>query len=246
MDPITTLFNFPQLTPGSVLYALKQTPEAALDALAPAVDAARQAANATLDIQLRWEQTKDASRSRGAASKLDNQIDRTIAGLAAVAKANINSLPADHPAHIASKAVLHIAVPQGVAHVTQMRFEDELAAVQRMLKHLDPAAVQAANVEYQVAELARLAPLFEAELSKRVERVDYDSVRAQLAVLQRAVIVFVVQAAARWAAPADSETLNAALAPMLDQVDRIRDARSRRRRVLDVDPESGVEIDPAQ
>lgn len=243
---VIDLFNVPQLTPGRVRYALSQMPPAAADApgMADRLAEVQQAAAAAVEIRKAYDRSKGQSRARGVAKALDNEIDRLVGAIATVAQANQAAMPASDPTHQASKALMQTVLPLGARAVTSLPFEDELSAVKEMLADLDAAGDLAARagVAHLVEALTAKVGPFEAELAKQAAIVDYKQVEAQYMAMQRAVVVLLAQIVANHAEPAQAAGLAATLAPLNEQFERVRDLRRRRRAVVDVDPESGVEI----
>lgn len=243
---ITTLINLAQLTPGRVRYAISQLPPdvTAAPGVADRVADLQAAATAVVEIEKAYARSRGASRARGQAVALDNQIDRLVSAIANIAQANVAALPADDATHVASKTLLARVFPLGAAAIVTLPFEEELDAVNELLADLDTAGDLAAQagVAHLVAPLRALAPQFATELAKRVEIVEFDAVQARRARMQRALGVVVAQLIATWPQPADEAALTAALAPLTFQMDRVRELRRRRRAVRDVNPETGEEL----
>ena len=249
MRAFTDLINLPQLTTGRVIFALKGFPDEAraVPAIAAAVAGVEQAAVALKAIEHDWVLSKTRSNARGKAAALDVEIDRAIGAIATLARGYVSGLGADDPVHKAAARVLARALPQGAGAITRLVYEEELDAglvlVARLRGELAEEAAQI-GLEPVIAALEGLLPRFEAELKKSAVKVDFSQVRAARDTLHQAVAVLVVQVLAHHATPDQAEARAAALKPILFQAGEVAALRRRRRRVTDVDPETGVEIDP--
>lgn len=122
------------------------------------------------------------------------------------------------------------------------RSEAALALVERLRGDLAEAA-GLLGLDSVIATLEGLLPRFEAKLQLNTVKVDFGLVRAAREALHEAVAVLVVQVLAHHADPEQADARAAALEPILLQAERVADLRRRRRRVTDVDPESGTEIE---
>lgn len=246
---LASLVNLAQVPPGRVRYALTQLPPAATahpDVAARVADLEAAAAD-RVEVAKAYARSRGKPRARGRAVAIDNQIDRLIGGIHMIAQANVATLDPGAPTHVASAALLAKVFPLGAAAITSLPFEEELDAVKELLADLDaePGLAAQAKVAEQVEALRPLVVDFAAELAKQAEIVEHRQVKAAQARMQRALAVLVCQIIAAWPQPEDEDALRAALAPLLDQIERVRAQRRRNRTVTEVDPQTGVEIDPS-
>ncbi|MCB9524600.1 MAG: hypothetical protein H6702_14665 [Myxococcales bacterium] len=238
-----------QFTPGRAQYALTQamTHIAAQGdtALARAVGAAQGAAGRLAELEARWATRKAQSTARGNAVAIDNQLDRAVTALHQHLTARLTLLGPEHPQGAKAAELMLRWLPEGPGAVTSLAFEDELVRVDQIIAAVQgPDAAAAAELElgFFVGELARLSPLLRAELAKTApEAITFDQVRQGRAALQRALTVVVVQAMAQWSASAQAPEFARFMAPLVQQMDRLRALRRRRQPVPDVDPSTGTE-----
>ncbi|MCB9526057.1 MAG: hypothetical protein H6702_22160 [Myxococcales bacterium] len=238
-----------QFTPGRAQYALTQAMTHIAGEgegpLAVAVGAAQRAAGRAAELEARWATRKAQSNARGKAAAIDNLLDRAVTALHQHLSARLTLLGPDHPQGKQAADLLLRWLPEGPGAINGLAFEDELGRVDLVVEGLrgpDAAAVAALEAGFIVGELARLAGEFRAELARTAaESISFDQVRQARAELQRALTVVVVQAMARWSAPAQAADFARFMAPVTEQMDRLRALRRRRQPILDVDPGTGVE-----
>ena len=244
MSLLVDLIDLPLLGEGRISFALQGLSEATLAApgVADRVAQARAASEKTAETRLAWARTKAASEARGKAVEIDAQIDRALGSLAAIPQSLMRSMPEGDPTHQAAREFLKLALPEGAGKVVNLSFEAELHFVQAMLVRIDAAGDLAARagVAPVIAVLKVLVPQFEAELNTRPKLIEHSVLRAHDAQMQRALAAVIVQITA--AHLDDDAALSAALGPILAQIDRVRMARKNKRKVRDVDPETGVEV----
>ena len=147
----------------------------------------------------------------------------------------------------AAKGLLERYFAQGVAYYTQQVIEEEVERVRELLVGLaaDQAQVAGATVDDIVAEIVPLHGTYaEAVASfQRVARTNYQSVKDGDLANQRALLELVVQILAQTAALPPTERLarrEALLAPVAAQDAEISALVRARRRIRDVDPETGA------
>lgn len=248
MGILIDLIDLPALEEGRIGFSLSQLSGAtlALPGVAERVVQARAAADATTEVRVLWSRARSQPTARGRAAELDAQIDRALGSIATITQSLMRGLPADDPTHQAAKALLDLALPEGAGPVASLAYEAELNYVRKMLQRVEAAGDLAARagVAPVIATLTRLVPLFEAELSARPELMEYSVLREHEAEMRRAYAAVVVQIAAAFLDPGQESALKGALAPILEQVERVRQARRDRKAVRDVDPQSGVEVEP--
>lgn len=212
--------------------------------LVRAIERAQAAAREAWRLNDLWSR-RVVSVGRGQAVALDREIDRALVALVQVCEALVKALGAEAGLGALAAAFLDRWFREGVAAVTQLAFEDELAQVQVLLEATtgegaDAASAGALGLAPFLAQLTTLVPKFEAELGKVVVgEVSLDEVRAARHTLQSALALVV--AGIVYEFDEDASACAAALAPIRDQQDRLRAARgtSSRREPTDVDPVTG-------
>src|SRR5690606_28997816 len=145
------------------------------------------------------------------------------------------------------REVLQKLFPRGVAAITSQAFEDQDASVEALLEELEgPLAkhVQALGLTPLVKQLGEVRRAFHDALqSDDTDRITYDEVVGAENVAQETLSQLVVLIAAKYRKSdvASTQRRGQLLAPIIEQNERIVEARRRRRAVTDVDPETGEE-----
>ena len=246
MARIEDFITLVQFTSGRAQYAVSQM--AALSPEPnPTIQAAQAAAVQLAALEARWATRKAQPTARGDAALIDVRLDRVIAVLHQHLEGRQALFGQDAQGKLASQIRLRY-LPGGIAAITQLPFEDELAAAERIIAGLqgpDAPAVAQLQLEPILAELVRWTAAMRVELGRIApETIRFDTVRAARAELQRALTLVVAQAITTHSAPEQADAFAAFLAPLVLQMDRIRSLRTRRRPVTDVDPGTGEE-DPS-
>lgn len=239
-------------TTGRALFALqlmRSLPEAQqFPLLLAGIDEAIAAANAARAANQQWMKQVGAPTARGKAGEYDVEIDRTIAGLDGHCSAYISGLGPDSPIAVLASEFSARWIPQGVAAITQLSFEDELEVVEELLAGIsgegeDAEKATLLGLTPYIKRLDDLVPKFKAELLKHPTQgaLTWDKVRSIRALLQqelRYVICDVISTFKR-----QPQVLARVLRPLRDQEERLKALRqSRRKAVADVDPQSGREV----
>ena len=207
-----------------------------------------------LSLELDFRGTRPAKEYGDEARQLDFELDRALGALFGFLTSTVKSFGVSSPEGAQAQRVIERLFPKGVRYVIQLPFDAEEATVRLMLKRArsEPPmiealrAVQAGRLVERVAELhARYAralpkssepppPAFEEVLRARREGHErMCAIVLQLsATLQRGDLEE-QQAAA----------LATALAEVLRQNAAIGRYYKRRRRVAEVDPETGEELE---
>ena len=251
-DLFFTLIVLPYLTTGRRLFAFREC----LDVLralgesviASLVEEAIAHDMKTMTLERAWERSKQASKARGDASRLDNTIGKVLGAIRKALTSRITISEKDDPAVVAANEIIATIFPRGIRPITRLPFEDKLAVSQTIVGRLegdlaDRAA--AAGIEEHVARLKSLNEDFAEELRKTVAReTGFDALEAARTRGNLFVRQIVAKTLGEYTqvTEEDAERRAAVLKPLLDQVERLRQARRARRAIHEVDPDTGEEI----
>jgi hypothetical protein len=178
---------------------------------------------------------------------LDNQLDAQIGAIQSLADARTVG-DEDDPVVKAATRVLQVVFPRGVAPIIHQSFEVQLGIMKVMLETFDGDLfneVQLLGLEREVERMRRLVDAFEDELSSaKADITTFDKVREARELLHEYGALVIAQAIVAYPgldeqATHDRESL---LAAFNDQQARVAEDYRRRRRVTDVDPETGEEL----
>jgi hypothetical protein len=176
------------------------------------------------------------STARGETQRIDRAVDRLLGQVHQICT-GLAVLGDSRPEGIAAQAFLEQFFPNGLAAVTQVKFEDQLALMEQMRDAL-PAAqatVDALPIGALLDAVMALLPDYRAELTRSNNFVTADAVRAAEQHARRLLARFVTGVHYTFGA----ELFDALLAPLTAQVRRYRAALKVSRRVDDVDPQTG-------
>lgn len=256
---ISSLFNLNLLSTGRRLFALGQVMARAQElALAEVADHAQAAIahdDQTRTLDLRWA-ARDAPSALDALVKpIDNKVDRLLTTIRDVAQAQLDLATPANGLEGKVEGFLKTVYPLGVAHVTALPSVEELAQVDRIVKltHGPQAELAAAVAELgltaYVQRLADLAEEYRSALAVRsVKDLTFDTVKAARERGQELLLetVALIIAHTRGGTPAAVAARASLLAPVVAQNDAVREYIRQRRRVEDVNPQTGeVEPEPA-
>jgi len=251
---LQSLFNLYELSTGRRGFALRQVHQRALalgfqelvDHVALAIEHERQ----TRQLDLRWAGRETRQTAVDAAVKpVDILVDRALTSLRDSAAAQVDvATPGDG---IAQKvdAFLHALFPPGVAAVTSLSYVEELDAVECIVEKLqgDLAPVVAdLGLTRHANRLAALAVEYRTALTTpKPEALTWGEVRAARAQGQEMLLeaVGLIVGHYRGPSPESRAARTQLLAPILEQNEAVRRYLRSRRRVEDVDPDTG-EVDP--
>jgi hypothetical protein len=195
-----------------------------------------------------WIQSKKVSNARGLSFELDNKIDGLWGALFAILTNNATALDADDPEAIASQELISRLFVEGIRPIVMLPFEDQLLMNTTLLDRLNgdlADAAEKAGVKKYVDKLVAYNTEFRDELAKKSEKeIEFNSLevarsRGNLYLRQ---IVAVVLGTHYQITPEAAAARQALLAPILEQCDRVRQARKGRRAAPDIDPDTGEEI----
>lgn len=266
-DPSDYL-NHNQMPPGRHGFALTLMREVAVNtlgegnALLPAIDHALAQSETTLETEHRWELTKKAkeTRSRGGAHEMKQRVTRKLTDLHSIVRGRSDG---DDDVAAAARQLLTVVFPNGVAGISQQRFEVMLGTVQTLLRTQLrselKAEVEKVGVEREVGMLETLTARFADELRPQMRgQVSFDTVEEERHALHEAtsdVLIEVLHLTSKRNFP---PTLNgepttdedrvrvreALLAEFNHQQELVSEAYGRHQMPLDVDPKTGEVRDP--
>lgn len=240
-------FSIPDLTAGRQSFGFdvmgKRLPADAPADLAARIAGARDAARRWFDLEQARKQARKGAGRRGDARPIDQAIDRALAQIARICSA-LEGLGDAHPQGVAARAFAEKFFPDGISAVIHVEFEVELQRVEAILAALDaePARswVEALPIGGLLDEVRALTPRFRAELERVGVEVTADDVRAARTEARDLMEEAIAGVRVAFADPA---TRAAVMAPIDEQVKRLRALRRRTRAVPDVDPQTGVEVE---
>ena len=250
-----TLIAIPCLTTGRRLYALKKCLEvaSALDdeTLQSLIVEAIAHDSETISMERSWTRSRNLSTARGKSFEIDHQIGGLMGTFHSALSGHLFAFQPEDPICIASKRIIDQIFPEGVRPVVTLPFEEQLAVNDDIIFQLreDLAEMVAdAGVASYVERLVPLNEAFRSELdNSKSKEIDFN----RLDVAKTKGIFFVRRIAAiilgtYWEeTPEAVEAQRALLAPILEQCERVRQARKGRRAPRDIDPQTGEEIDDA-
>lgn len=251
-----SLFNLYDFSTGRRLFAMRQVHEQATQR--GLADLAAHAASAvehdrqtrTLDARWTARGVRPAAANDAAAQKVDALVDRALSALRAGAQAQADvARPGDGIAEKVDQ-FLRAVFPKGVAEVSSLAYVEELEAVNAIVEklkgELQPLVVEL-GLTRQASRLEELAVEYKAALEQpKGDEISFDKVRAARAQGQQLMLEAVAMIAGRFPSNSvgDAEARRALLGPILRQNEEIRRYLRSRRKVEDVDPETG-EVDVA-
>lgn len=189
---------------------------------------------------------EDDKKSR--AQLLDERLDAAVRALHDGANAFLN-FDESSAQHVAAREFLKKAFPAGLGAITQLAFVEELEAVNRLVAQLkgDLAGhVKTLNLSPHVSHVEqRLEPFRDAVGENAPEVVDFSTVRAARATGQEYIVRLTVKIFGQFDGNSAGEidARHTLFGPIAAQNEKVSSYLKRRRRVLDVDPNSGEEDD---
>lgn len=252
-ESVRDLFTMYEHTPGSLLFGLKGVRAAAvkrdLPQIVAACDKATNAAQQYYNTNAAWERTKNQPKSKGEgdAVALDPLVDRGVTGMQDAAYVPVRSLPKEHPLAVAGRAFLQKALPNGAEGITKLAHAEELVAVQQLIVRCDDPKdlkphVQTLGMSALVENLRELSVRFEGALRQPARgETSWDKVKATSVEAQECMLELVAKIVGTFnlRTPEHIEARAEMLFPIIEQDDRIAEARKQRRPVIDVDPVTG-------
>lgn len=265
---ISDYLEFKHMPSGRYVFALTQTRALVSKKLGDSspllsiIDEARSQGREALRIEFDRQSAKklDADESRGESLALKQRITRQLSSLFSIVEGRTEG---DDEVAAKARKLVATVFPNGVAGISKQSFEVMLGKLQTMLTdHLEgdlAGAVTTVGVEREVRLVRGLTDRFaEALVPKQPSQVSYDDVQAAEHGLHEAtseVIVAILHATSKrnFVPPEGSEPMTdadrvrlreALLAPINFQQDRVTEAFARHKVPLDVNPDTGREINP--
>jgi hypothetical protein len=265
MESVRSLIGLYEFTPGRAIFCVQGTRKEAtkrqLPDLVAVCDVTLDASHKFFDATAAWERTKNVPKARGEgeAVALDPLLDKAVSGLYDGAANFSRSLSANHDLSVLAQQFTRKAFPRGPAGITTLAFEDESVAVKNLLKRCDDpqdlgSFVAKLNLSPFVEEIRARSVQFEAALRKTSPaEISWGKVKEAGAETQERLAELVVKIAGTYNLRTDEHIAARAalLGPIMEQNERIAQARKHRRPVTDVDPSTGLDTptqptDPTQ
>lgn len=235
--PLSSLFALYTLTPGRRIYALGRVADRAkamqVDELLGPIEAAINHDRVVLELDAR---RADRSRSPGA-RKHDIVVDRTLGAIEGL----VSHFAASNDD--TATALLGAMFPTNLADHVHLAFIEQSAANERVLAILEgpehESWIDAHGVRPLAVQLREAHDSFAEALHTRdAETVPtWDEVKAARETGQELYVKVVVRIVAKFID--DAERRDELLEPIWTQNQRIRNYRRQRRKLVDVDPETG-------
>lgn len=243
-----------QMPTGRVLFALYELREEAAplgdERLLRRIDKAIARAEKTLEFEMRWSTARtDTSTKRGKARLIDAKLDQQIGALKSLARLMTVGDEGSEVVALAGE-FLQANFPDGLAAIVQQSFELQLATVDGMLRRFRGEYrrhVEALNAGPLVDRIERLNDELRQELRHhKSTTITFDQVRASREETHEELGEVVVTILATYPDRSEEGTRQREdlLAPINRQQAFVVEAHRRRRRPLDVDPRTGIEVEP--
>lgn len=250
-----SLLNLYQFSTGRRLFAMQQVltraHQRSLPPLEAHIELCLEHDHQTRQLDARWSgKTGKQIHVTGEVlvQEVDSLVDRTLTALRNVAQAQADTAtPGDGIAERVGTFLREI-FPAGVAAITSLPYVDELAAVDRIVGRLQgdlQPLVDILHLERQATRLAQLAVDYRAALEAPKSTTSFGDVRSARARGQELMLEVVAMILGLYprASGADLDARADLLGPIFQQNEAIRLYLRARRRVEDVDPETG-DVDP--
>ncbi len=258
MKRLSDYVDFNQMPAGRHVFGLtgaaKVLDVLSLTALKPRVDAAIEKGHATLEIEHRWAAVKGKKKGtgRGNARAIKVEITRQLSSIADIAQARTVG-DADDPVVETAHEILDTQFPAGVAAIRDQPYEELLGTLDTMNGELAGAyapQVETLGMSREVQRLARLTDELRAELRRGGgPAVEFHEVELARAALHEATCGVIVAVVDHFDGMDDPKQAAAQRERVLAELNRqqalVSEARSQHREPLDVNPQTGTEVDPA-
>jgi hypothetical protein len=246
------LFNVYELKTGRRTFALQGVLRLAKEAgdqrLLAHVSTALSHEERLAQMESDWLKQKTVNEGvRTPAAALDVHVDRTLGGIGG----SLDRVAADFSGQELGKLATQVrdrVLPGGAGAITSLAYEDELSqgrvALQR-LKEVSPSDLARLGLVPYVARLEELLPQFEAALRETAQRtVTWDGLRAARSKGQQALLSTIAMIVGKFPLYTEQDVAerNRWLAPILEQNERVRQARASRRPPSDIDPKTGQDL----
>ncbi|MCG8423790.1 MAG: hypothetical protein MJE77_38325 [Proteobacteria bacterium] len=249
MNEYIFLFKLYQLTTGRRLFAMRQLRKLALargmSALVQRIDEAMAHDRSTRRLDLEWQKARNEGTADPVLVELDRLLDSALVGLRDMTRALTRGARDNDPIHDQVEHLLSTIFPAGVSEVTGLPYVDELSAVETIIEMLRgelAELVEALGIGSQVARIESLTAEYRATQNQSKSRITYDKVkmaRVKGHAFLCEVVAMVVGRFHRHDSDEHARARAELLAPILEQNEAIRTYRTRRRPVVDIDPDTG-------
>jgi hypothetical protein len=254
MEPfLASLLTFYTFSTGRRLFAMFQVRKAAV--AASFVDLAAHVGDVIMhDTETRVLEAKWAGRKATTyspeARQLDIYVDAALTAFRDGAEAQIRASAPGDPLADAAQKMLSVLFPKGAGAITSLGFVEELAEVNRILKHVEEpdykALVTELGLARQVTRLKDLEGQYRAAIEGPGGQLTFAKVKEARAKGQSLMLQAVAMILGKY--PSDSEAdrkaRGALMEPILVQNEAIRRYLRERKPIEDVNPETG-EIEQA-
>lgn len=253
----SNLMDVYQLPAGRRAYALAAVLAAAKKAKVELGDVAKAAVAANEACRARdksWDATGATTKTSAVSLKLrriDARVDKSVTGIRGSMVAELEDMDVEDDPQTADRIrdCLDRHFPAGAAAYTKIAHVEEHAAVTALVadlrkEHAD--VVKLLGLERRLARLAALLPQYKAEIdaSNVGATITYKDVVIAREAAHEAMCALMAVIAGRWWRPEDMATRAALLGPILQQSEKVAEARRGRREVEDIDPETGDPVAP--
>jgi len=232
---------------------LERLPEGAFAELRERIERAMEADRATCELEAHWRGTRGHTEYAPGATELDAELDNAIKALDDALAVSLKAFGEGSPRAEAATFARGRLFPKGVRAVTRQTFVKQAVMVSVLLERVEAEPELAATLDRlgarvyleRVAELnARYRELLQLDDQTQPS---YDELRQARAEGQEAFCRIVFQVVARLTdddlSDEEAAALEKALQVVLEQNAKIRRQRRRRRKPLEVDPETGEELE---
>lgn len=208
---------------------------------------------ATLQLEDRWLGNKGDTEHGPGARALDAELDRALGALDENLASTAKAFGEDSPRGRAAGRARALLFPKGVQHVTHLPYVQQAAAVRALLERAETVPELANLDELGVAGIVErvreLNVAYDRALGSRGEGASFERVEAARKRGQTNLCEIVFVAIAHLVESGyegeQAEALGEALREVIAQNEAIKRYYRRRRRVADVDPVTGEELEPA-
>ncbi|TNE45137.1 MAG: hypothetical protein EP343_28110 [Deltaproteobacteria bacterium] len=241
-----------QFTSGRRLLVYRQTKKVAqklnFTALEQHIDKAHAFELDTRKMERRWKSQGSTSQQTIDYRPLDNALDRALSGLSKYCESYLHSMDETSDHYQSALVILETAFPNGLQAITQIPYEDELSDVESLLDDLNNVTlathINRLGLKPMLDNIkSRHQAFYKAFSASQAPTLDYGTVRARRAQSQDMLLQMIAIILGKfYDSDSHAEPRKELLTPFQLQQGRISDLISRKRPVLDVDPESGEEL----
>ena len=252
MGSLQPYFSFYQFPTGRRLFAMRRVAEVArhnqLAETATLADAAVAQAQRAAEREASWRRSRGTTPGkRKRAGNLDAAIDRTLGGMVAQLGGTVRAFGSEGIGATAA-ALLSQLFPEGATAITNLSYEEELAATEVVVNELNGAHAEDADAVGLTPFVRRLELLVsdfrDALKEEDVREISYDEVRADQAEGQELMLRVAAKILGDYGGTSEEHARlrSELMAPIMSQNRRIGERFSSRRPPSDVNPETGEEL----